>query len=245
MHRGIKVINSAGAIKSVGATGATGATGSTGANGSNGTNGADLAHPWSGKIAAAYGDGNPHLVMAGLNNVWSTANATPTAITTSVARISYFTLPFDLTVNKIRYFAPGTVASAYSVAIYRVSDLARLTSQIDFDTTANTWGAAGSALNLSLVKNTAYFIAVSVRTTGATAGIGCFTPASNTSSPQTKILPTAQPGNLDIDSVFAGQASLGQFAVTTGVLPDPAATLAVQGSWTGGMPGFFLDNSNA
>ncbi len=39
--------------------------------------------------------------------------------------------------------------------------------------------------------------------------------------------------------------ALGQFAVTSGALPDPAATLAVQGAWTGGMPAFFLDNSNA
>jgi hypothetical protein len=33
--------------------------------------------------------------------------------------------------------------------------------------------------------------------------------------------------------------------VTAGALPNPAATLANQGAWTGGMPAFFLDNNNA
>jgi hypothetical protein len=55
-------------------------------------------------------------------------------------------------------------------------------------------------------------------------------------------LPSARPGNLDADLGYVSSA-LGQFAVTTGALPNPAATLAVAGAWTGGMPAFFLDNA--
>lgn len=205
--------------------------------------------PWSGHIAGAYEDGNPNRMLALLNRMYNPTtptNPTPTNITTSVARISYFVLPFDLTVNKLRYFSVGTVASAYSVAIYRFSDLARLTAQIDFDTPGvSQWAAAGSSLNLSLVKDTAYFLAVSVRATGGTAGVMSFTASSDATRPMALVLPSAGAGNLAIGSNYVGGGQLGQFAVTTGALPTTAATLAVQGVWTGGMPGFFLDNSNA
>lgn len=243
--RGFKVLNSAGAIKSVGSTGATGATG---ANGSTGAAGTDATLTWAGKIAAALGDGNPNTLLQYMNKMSIGSlptNPTPTAITTSVARISYFILPFDLTVNKIRYYSVASVSNAYSVAIYRFSDLARLTAQIDFNTTStNAWEAAGSSLALSLVKNTAYFLAVSVRATGATAGVMGFATA-DTSRPQSITLPSAGGGNLAIGNNYVGGGYLGQFAVTTGALPTTAATLAVQPGWTGGMPAFFLDNDNS
>jgi hypothetical protein len=246
MHRGIKVINSAGAIKSVGATGATGNTGATGSNGTNGTNGADLAHPWAGKIAGAYADGDPNFMLGAMNRViGSASDASPTNISTSVARCSYFMLPFDLTVNKLRYFSIAAINNTYSVAIYRLSDLARLTTQLDFNTAGTkVWGAVGSSLGLSLTKNTPYFLACSVRATGS-AGVTCFTGSGNSASPCSAVLPTAQPGNLVPSNGYAGTAAFGQFAVTTGALPTTAATLAVQPGWTGGMPAFFLDNDNS
>lgn len=245
MQRGFKVLNSAGAIKSVGATGATGAVGANGATGAAGT---DSTLSWAGAIAAAYGDGNPNTLLQYLNKISIGSvptSPTPTAITTSVARISYFILPFDLTVNKIRYYSVAAVTGAYSVAIYRFSDLARLTSQIDFDTPGTSqWGSAGSSLGLSLAKNTAYFLAVSVRAIGATAGIMGFA-TSDATRPMAITLPSAGAGNLALGNNYVGSGYVGQFAVTTGALPNPAATLAVQGGWTGGMPAFFLDNSNA
>ncbi len=238
-----KVLNSVGALKSVGATGATGATGSTGATGAAGADG----FTWTGKIAAAYGDGDPNVGLGMLNSILvAPTSPTPTNITTGVARISYFLLPFDLTVNKLRYWSIAAVANVYSVAIYRFSDLARLTAQIDFDTPGTVqWASAGSSLNLSLSKNVLYFLAVSARATGSTAGVSGFTGSAVASRPQSSVLPSANPGNLAAANNYTAGGQLGQFAVTTGALPDPAATLAVQAAWTGGMPGFFLDNSNA
>ncbi len=85
-----------------------------------------------------------------------------------------------------------------------------------------------------------------MRATGTTAGIGAFTIAGAANTPQRVVLPSAQPGNLAASGGYAGsEGNLGQFAVTNGALPNPAATLAVQAAWTGGMPAFFLDNSNA
>lgn len=239
--RGFKVLNSAGAVKSVGATGATGDTGATGAAGS------DATLSWAGKIAGAFGDGNPNTLLTLLNKFGAApTNPTPTNISINVARISYFILPFALTVNKIRYFSLAAVAGKYSVAIYRFSDLARLTAQIDFDTVGtNVWEAAGSGLALSLTANTAYFLAISSRATGTPAGIQAFTPSSDAARPQALVLPSAGAGNLALGNNYVGGGQLGQFNVTNGALPDPAATLEVQQSWTNGMPAFFLDNSNA
>jgi len=246
--RGFSVLDSTGSLKTIGSTGATGATGSTGSPGSAGTDG-NVVLSYYQKIAGAFGDGNPNTLLYMLNCLGggTVVNPTPTNISTSVARISYFMLPFDLTVNKIRYWSLAQVTGTYSVALYRYSDLARLTAQIDFDTPAgvNKWGAAGSSLNVSLSKNTLYFLACSVRTTGIVVGVAGFSTQPVTARPHSAVLPSANPGNLAAGNNYVGGAQFGQFAVTSGALPDPAATLAVVTSWTGSMPAFFLDNSNA
>jgi len=169
-------------------------------------------------------------------------NATPTNIATTVARCAFFKLDIALTVNKIRFFGVGATTNVYRVAIYRLSDLARLTAELAFTTSAQSWGAAGSALNLALAANTIYFIAVAVNATGTTAGVLC---CSGTTG-RIGVLPTGWPGNLDIDAASPKINAMGflQFAVTAGALPATAATLAFQGAWTGGMPAFFLDNNN-
>jgi hypothetical protein len=198
--------------------------------------------PWAGKIAAAFADGDPYYMISQMNALGSApVNPTPTNITTSIARISYFILPADMTVNTIRYWGVGATTNIYRVALYKYSDLSRLMAETAFTTAANSWGAiGGGTLNISLLAGIVYFIAVSVNTTGTTAGIRSFTVAPAGGDWLTT-LPSARPGNLDIDSgLFAG--ALGQFAVTTGALPNPAATLAVAGAWTGGMPAFFLDS---
>ena len=59
---------------------------------------------------------------------------------------------------------------------------------------------------------------------------------------QMQVLPKSFPGNLDIDLGYINGA-FAQFAVTTGALPATAATIAVQGAWTGGFPAFWLDNA--
>ena len=201
---------------------------------------------WWGDVAAAYGDGDPFPVMDLMNAQGvAVVDATPTNISTSVARISYFRLAKDLIVNKVRFYGVGSTTNVYRIAIYRFSDLARLSAETAFSTSANTWGSVYSALNLTLTAGVLYFIAVSVNATGVTAGVRCLSGTPGTAGPWRNVLPSAWPGNLAAGGSFFGYPALGQFAVTSGALPNPAATLAVQGAWTGGMPAFFLDNSNA
>lgn len=200
--------------------------------------------PWDGAAYPAFGYGGNLDQWLGMLNAHHAApvNATPTNISTTVARCCGFVLPKPLVVNNLRYWSLAAVAATYSVAIYRYSDLARLTAQIDFDTPgANQWAVAnGAALNLSLAANTLYFLAVSARTTGTTAGVGCCTIAGAANTPQRVVTPGAHPGSLTGTAVVG---SLFQFAVTAGALPATAATLAVQAAWTGGMPAFLLDNA--
>jgi hypothetical protein len=208
----------------------------------------DLAYPNAGKIAAAYGDGDVGLMLSMINGNFGTpVNPTPTNIGTSVARISYFKLPFDLTVNKIRYFGVGVTTNVYRVAIYKYSDLSRLIAETAFTTASNAWGAIGSGLNVTLTAGVDYFIACSVNATGTTAGVAAFSTAGLANTPQRVTLPSgsAWQSRYRFSGFAGGPGNLGQFAVTGGALPNPAATLAVQAAWAGGMPGFFLDNSNA
>lgn len=198
----------------------------------------DSTPPWWGLLYGCYLYGAPGDLLAMMNALQVAPTATtPTNQTTSVARISHFMVPQAITVDAIRYWSLAAVSNAYSVAIYRYSDLVRLTAQIDFNTPGtNQWAAAATGLGLSLEPNTQYFVASSVRATGTTAGVGTFTIAGAANSPQRVVLPSAAPSRL----TGFGLGYVGQFAVTTGALPDPAATLAVQAAWTGGMQAYFL-----
>jgi hypothetical protein len=201
------------------------------------------SNSWDGLVIGAYNNGDPYrLLDMATNN--GTVAATPTNITTSVARIAYFRPTANITVNKIRYYGVGTVASVYTVAIYNAATLARLTASLTLSTTANTWGSVGSALGVNLVAGTTYFIACSVNTTGTTAGLLCMGPTQAATTGQIAVLPNSYPGNLAANGSAMG-AGLAQFAVTAGAMPDPAATIAAQAAWTGGMPAFWLDNNNA
>lgn len=201
-----------------------------------------LQEPHFEKLAGAFGDGHPGWMLQAMQRAGNVA-PTPTNIGTAVARCSSFRLPFNLLVNTIRFYGVGAVTTTYTCALYRYSDLARLTSSLTFTTASNTWGTAGTSLAIPLYAGEHYFIACSVNTTGTTAGIAAFggTTAATTGAIQTA--PQSLPGNLDFDAdILSGYQF--QFAVTSGAMPNPAATLAAQASaWTGGMPAFFLDNA--
>jgi len=169
---------------------------------------------------------------------------TPTGITTSVARIAYFKLPVNLVVNKIRYFGVGATTNVYRVAIYNGDTLARLTAELAFTTVLSTWGAAGSGLALTLTAGQLYFIAVAVNATGTTAGVLAYGDTVTATTGMMAVLPKNWPGSLDVDVAAVPATAHAQFAVTTGALPNPANTIAVQSAWAGGMPAFFLDNNN-
>lgn len=197
--------------------------------------------PWAGKLIGAYGDCDPNeLLRMMLHNP---LQATPTNITATVARCAYFRPAQAITVNKVRFFGVGATTTIYQVAIYNADTLARLYTSGTFSTSAQTWGSVGSNIGLSLSAGQLYLIAVSVNTTGTTAGVGCFSATTG----RIGVLPKSWPGNLDIDlsTPIIDPVTLAQFTITGGTLPDPAATIALQAAWTGGMPAIFLDNNNA
>lgn len=197
--------------------------------------------PYAGKLAGAYANGDPNLVMALAQNAGAVA-ATPTNISTSIARCCAFRLPFDLTLNTLRYYGVGATTSIYRAAIYRYSDLARLTSELAFTTSANAWGTIGSSLNLSLTRGTLYFLAVAVNSTGTTAGVMCMGATTAATTGQIQTAPGSLPGSLALTSGYLSTYFF-QFAVTSGALPATAATLAAMAAWTGGMPAVWLDNA--
>lgn len=195
--------------------------------------------PWAGQIVGCMNRGDPGLLMRQLQCGGNVA-ATPTNISTSVARCSLFSLPFDMTVNRIRCYGVGATTGIYQVAIYRYSGLARLTSQIAITTAASTWANPATSLGLALTAGVDYFIACSVNATGTTAGIGCAGGTVAATTGQVATTPDGLPGSLAVSGgYFCGYFF--QFACTTGALPTTAPTLAAQAAWTGGMPAFFLD----
>lgn len=190
----------------------------------------------------AQGDGSPGDLMEHVQRASNVA-PTPTNIGTSTARCSLFRPRADIVINRIRGYGVGATTGIYQVAIYRYSDLARLTAQLAINTAANAWFSAGAALNVTLLANTNYFIACSVNATGTTAGITAFGGTLAATTGQVQTPPDSLPGGL---APSAGQlrAYFFQFAVTAGALPNPAATPASQSNWTGGMPAFWLDNAD-
>ena len=197
---------------------------------------------WETVIISALGADkcSPALAMLEMQRAGNVA-ATPTNISTSVARCSLFRPPQDITINNIRYYGVGATTNVYRVAIYRFSDLARLTAESAFTTVANTWGVAASSLSLALTGGEEYFIACSVNATGTTPGVGCVGGTVAATTGQIATAPASLPGSLAPTTGLDGYFF--QFAVTTGALPNPAAALAAQAAWTGGMPCFFLDSA--
>src|SRR5882724_2778587 len=201
-----------------------------------------VARPWDGIVVAAYGDGDPTRLLQVVNQAY--IGVTPSNLTTSIARCCLFKLPAAITINKIRFYGLNVTTTNYHVALYRYSDLARLTSDLAVTTASQSWGSVGSSLNITLAANTYYFMAVSATASGASPGFICAGQSFSASHPGLQNLPANYPGNL-VDSVGIITNQFFQFAVTSGALPDPAATLAVPGTWIGGFPAFWLDNSNA
>ena len=198
---------------------------------------------WYGVVYGARADCDPQRVFD-FATLGGSVAATPTNIAITVARIAYFVPPANITVNKIRFFGVGATTNVYRVAIYNADTLARLMAETAFTTAANTWGAAGTSLALTLTAGQLYFIAVSVNAIGTTAGCLCMSPTQAATTGQVAVLPKSFPGSLDLDSKHL-KGAFAQFAVTAGALPATAPTIAVQGAWTGGFPAFWLDSNNA
>jgi hypothetical protein len=199
------------------------------------------APSWKGTLVGCMGDGDPNQLLQSMSS-GTIIEATPTLITTSLARSCYFKLDTAITFNKVRYFGIGATTTIYQLALYNADTLARLWTSGTFTTSSQAWAALGSALNITLAANQLYFIAVSANATGTTAGIKCFGATTG----RLGVLPKTWPGSLDVDSsIITPYGAQGQFAVTTGALVDPANTIAALGSMACGMPAIFLDSNNA
>lgn len=195
---------------------------------------------WQSQIIATAGHGcDPAEAIFQMQRAGNVA-ATPTNITASIARCCAFRPPADITVDTIRFYGVGATTSVYRMAIYRYSDLARLTTEMAFTTVANAWGTVATGLGLALTGGELYFVAVAVNTTGTTAGPACIGGTVAATTGRIATAPESLPGNLILSATLLDSYRF-QFAVTAGALPDPAATLAAQAAWTGGMPVFFLE----
>lgn len=206
--------------------------------------GGSSAMPWEGKVAGACMDGDPNHLLAMMQQA-GVVTPTPTQQTITVARCSLFRLNTALTVNRIRWYGVGATTAVYHMAIYQLSTLARVTADLNPNTTANAWNSVAVSPGVTLAANTNYFAAVSVDTTGTTPGIHACGASLAATAGQIQALPTNWPGNLDLDAGFMQPPAFFQFAVVAGVLPVTAAALTVPAAWTGGMPSLFLDNASA
>jgi hypothetical protein len=199
--------------------------------------------PWAGSVIACVRDGNPNYALNQMQLAGNVA-PTPTNIGATVARCELFRPAYDITVNRIRWYGVGVVSAIYTAAIYRLSDLARVSEQWTLTTASATWGSAAAASPFTLTAGALYFAAVSANTTGTTAGIGSIGGTIAAATGQIATAPGALPGNLDVDVGDISSYRF-QFAVTAGAMPATAPALAAQAAWTGGMPAFWLDNNSA
>ena len=247
---GFPIPGSKGDKGDMGATGAQGVAGPLtigpmGLNGEDGLMGFPIPGPpgksalsdWEGKIVACFGDGNPNFVIRAIQV--GVTSPTPTNITTSLARCSYFKLRKAITVANIRWYGINNLTAVYHIAIYRASDDARMSSDNNPNTTVDSWNAVADSFTLQ--ADVLYYAAVSVDTTGATAGIVAFGGALAQTTGAIKVVPGSWPGNLIYTAGYVDSAWLGQATVTTGALPNPGNTPVVIGTWAGGMPAIFLD----
>ena len=205
-----------------------------------GSPGGGSSPAWDGTIYGALGNCDPNLVLRTM--LHNPIHATPTNITVTPARCAYFRPPANITVNSIRFFGVGATTGVYHVAIYATpAGGARLTADLSPNTVAQAWGTAVTGLGLALTAGTLYLIAVSVDTTGTTAGIACLSGTTG----RIGVLPASWPGNLDIDAASPkiDPVAFCQFAVSAGALPATLPTIVAQAAWTGGMPAIFLDNA--
>jgi hypothetical protein len=194
---------------------------------------------WTKKVIGAYGNGDPSTLFA-LIQRGTVIAPTPTNISVSIARISFFKPLNSIDINTIRYYGLATVSSCYRVAIYRYSDGARMTGQLTFNTAAG-WGSISVSPAVTLAANTLYYIAVATSATGTTAGIQAMGTTVAAATGLINTAPQSLPGNLSAANYLNGYYA--QFAVSSGALPATAPTLAAQAAWTGGMPAFWLDNA--
>jgi len=188
---------------------------------------------WEGKVHVAMGDGNPHefaLKSLSSNTTFSPV-FTPTNIGTAVGRLVAFRFKTAITVTAISYYGIAAVSNAYTLAIYRDSDGARIWFLDPCNTSANAWTATASGLPITLAADTLYWFGIGTKATGTTAGF------CGAIRPREACLGLATPN-------FAGLSAVGlrvcQVALTAGAWPATLPAKSNAAAWTGFIPLIFL-----
>jgi hypothetical protein len=198
----------------------------------------DSLNQWAGLLHVAIDDGRPTADKLSNYAFGSTtvATVTPTILTTSVARAWVYCCEFPIIVNRIRWWGIGAQTN-HRVAVYRFVDSKLVIGPISLTSTANAWNSAAVS-SIRLEGGIPYIVAWSTIATSTTAGHR--TSAAPVVWPP---LQSATTGNLRIAGA-SNRSWYGQFAVTTGVLPDPMPTLVQGSGWTGGLPLFYFDSNS-
>jgi hypothetical protein len=196
--------------------------------------------PWAGGLTAAIDDGRPSNDKEWnyLSGPGTLATLTPTLLTTSVARCWSYNCQFSIVVNRLRWWGVAAVSAIYKLAVYRLSDGVQVIGPLTVTTTADAWNSV-TVPAVTLAPNTPYIVALSVVSTGTTAGLR--TGGTPLVYPP---LQASTPGALAL-SVGDHRFWFGQFAVTSGVLPSTLPTLVRGTGWTAGLPLFFFDSNSA
>lgn len=198
--------------------------------------------PWTGALVGCCGNGDPLDLLLRMQQEGN-VNPNPHDIGLTVARVAFFSLNAPLDVARIRWYGVDVVTGVYHVAVYRASDLVRMSDDHVITTTLFGWDSVASAFTLT--ANTLYFVAVSVESSGNRDGIRAYTSSFNAATSLISGLPTTWPGNLGLAAGKLTGGAFAQFPVVAGALPAVAPLLVTQAAWIGGMPAFFLDANGA
>lgn len=179
--------------------------------------------PGSGKLVAAYGDGNPKIMA----NIGGTS-ISPTTLTQTTARAVLFRYAFTLAPAHLYIYGRATLAASCVLAIYPdPAGSSKLWDSGNIDLTLNTvtdiTSAGTPALNsITLAANTDYWMCVTTTTTSGTNSIEVMStnPIKNGTAP------------IAITGVGFPMQQI--FTVTAGAFPGTLPALSVPTSTSSG-----------
>lgn len=188
--------------------------------------------PWRGKLHALWGDGNPaqqDILWAFQSSAVSVAGPTPTAIATTIGRLTMFRFEQAITVVNIRYFGVAATTNLYTMAVY--SGTTRLWTAT-ISTAAAAWTSI--AASFTIPADTQCWFGLGAAVVGTVAGF------RSPTAPITSSLGIVMPGSLNTYGMRYAQVALtaGAWPVT---LPAIATAAFASGGTSGTLPVVFAD----
>ena len=123
------------------------------------------------------------------------------------------------------------------MALYRISDGARLTGQLAWNTTAGGIDTVASSQNIALTAGVLYAVAITV-SSAASSTNGLY---GITLAPGFNVAPLSYPNEMDLDANNFLSTGFGLCATTGGDLPSTLPTITAATNLV--MPLFFLGNT--